>query len=192
LGRGVTGRATADAARGHRDGDALRHPGPGLGGGDHGLRHRDLHVVRGPGGGGGRHHPHGARLRGRAGVPGGAGAVRRRRNGPLRRPGRPGVEGAGRGGPGPRGRMTGWAAVVAAGAETVTEGTAMIPDLRVRLGEWELANPVMTAAGCAGSGRELARFCDISRIGAVVTKSVTVEPRAGRPAPRIAETPSGV
>lgn len=88
--------------------------------------------------------------------------------------------------------MTGWAAVVAAGAETVTEGTAMIPDLRVRLGEWELANPVMTAAGCAGSGRELARFCDISRIGAVVTKSVTVEPRAGRPAPRIAETPSGV
>src|SRR5690606_41427219 len=68
----------------------------------------------------------------------------------------------------------------------------LMPDLRVRLGEWELANPVMTAAGCAGSGRVLARFCDISRIGAVVTKSVTVEPRAGRPAPRIAETPSGV
>ncbi|MEY9213049.1 dihydroorotate dehydrogenase [Thermobifida halotolerans] len=68
----------------------------------------------------------------------------------------------------------------------------MIPDLRIGLGEWELANPVMTAAGCAGSGRELARFFDIARIGAVVTKSVTLEPRAGRPAPRIAETPSGV
>lgn len=68
----------------------------------------------------------------------------------------------------------------------------MIPDLRVRLGELELANPIMTAAGCAGSGRELARFFDIARIGALVTKSVTLEPRAGRPAPRIAETPSGV
>ena len=65
------------------------------------------------------------------------------------------------------------------------------PDLRVRLGELELANPVVTAAGCAGAGRELARFFDIARIGAVVTKSVTVEPRAGWPAPRIAETPSG-
>ncbi|TDQ52547.1 dihydroorotate dehydrogenase [Actinorugispora endophytica] len=68
----------------------------------------------------------------------------------------------------------------------------MIPDLRVRLGELELVNPVMTAAGCAGSGRELAQFFDIARIGAVVTKSVMLEPRAGRPAPRIAETPSGM
>ena len=77
-------------------------------------------------------------------------------------------------------------------AETVAETAAMIPDLRVRLGELELANPVVTAAGCAGAGRELARFFDIARIGAVVTKSGTVEPRAGWPAPRIAETPSGV
>lgn len=68
----------------------------------------------------------------------------------------------------------------------------MIPDLRVRLGNLELANPVMTAAGCAGSGRELAQFFDIARIGAVVTKSVTLEPRAGYPAPRVAETPSGM
>ncbi|GAA3734055.1 dihydroorotate dehydrogenase (NAD+) catalytic subunit [Spinactinospora alkalitolerans] len=68
----------------------------------------------------------------------------------------------------------------------------MSPDLRVRLGDVELANPIMTAAGCAGAGRELAQFFDVARIGAVVTKSVMLEPRAGWPAPRMAETPSGM
>ncbi|MGI5118110.1 dihydroorotate dehydrogenase [Marinactinospora thermotolerans] len=68
----------------------------------------------------------------------------------------------------------------------------MSPDLRTRLGDVELANPIMTAAGCAGAGRELAQFFDVARIGAVVTKSVMLEPRAGRPAPRMAETPSGM
>lgn len=60
------------------------------------------------------------------------------------------------------------------------------------MGRLELANPIMTAAGCAGTGRELARFVDIAQLGAVVTKSVTLEPRAGHPAPRMAETPSGM
>lgn len=68
----------------------------------------------------------------------------------------------------------------------------MSPDLRVRFGELELANPVLTAAGCAGTGRELAQFFDVARIGAVVTKSVMLEPHAGNPAPRMAETPSGM
>ncbi|MBB6172508.1 dihydroorotate dehydrogenase (NAD+) catalytic subunit [Nocardiopsis mwathae] len=68
----------------------------------------------------------------------------------------------------------------------------MSPDLRTRLSNVELENPVVTAAGCAGSGRELAQYFDISRIGAVTTKSVMLEPRAGRPAPRVAETPSGM
>ncbi|WP_046470949.1 dihydroorotate dehydrogenase [Allosalinactinospora lopnorensis] len=68
----------------------------------------------------------------------------------------------------------------------------MSPDLRVRLSQVELVNPIMTAAGCAGTGRELARFVDLARIGAIVTKSVMLEPRAGRPAPRMAETPSGM
>lgn len=66
------------------------------------------------------------------------------------------------------------------------------PDLRTVLGAAELANPILTAAGCAGAGRELAQFFDVSRIGAVTTKSVMLEPRAGRPAPRMAETPSGM
>jgi dihydroorotate dehydrogenase (NAD+) catalytic subunit len=64
-------------------------------------------------------------------------------------------------------------------------------DLRTRLGNAELPSPVLTAAGCAGVGRELAQFMDVARIGAVTTKSVTLEPRAGNPAPRLAETPSG-
>lgn len=68
----------------------------------------------------------------------------------------------------------------------------MRPDLTVRLGSWEVPNPVLAAAGCAGTGRELAAFCDLSRIGAITTKSVMIEPRAGNPMPRMAETPSGM
>nr|WP_255429825.1 dihydroorotate dehydrogenase [Streptomonospora sp. PA3] len=64
--------------------------------------------------------------------------------------------------------------------------------MRTRLGGLELANPVVAAAGCAGTGRELARFYDIARLGAVATKSVMLQPRAGRPAPRMAESPSGM
>jgi dihydroorotate dehydrogenase (NAD+) catalytic subunit len=64
-------------------------------------------------------------------------------------------------------------------------------DLRTKLGGTDLPSPILTAAGCAGVGRELAQFMDVARIGAVTTKSVTLEPRAGNPAPRLAETPSG-
>jgi dihydroorotate dehydrogenase (NAD+) catalytic subunit len=65
-------------------------------------------------------------------------------------------------------------------------------DLRARLAHIELPNPILTASGCAGSGRELAQFFDVSKIGAIVTKSVMLVPRAGRPTPRMAETPSGM
>jgi dihydroorotate dehydrogenase (NAD+) catalytic subunit len=65
-------------------------------------------------------------------------------------------------------------------------------DLRTRLGHVELPNPILTASGCAGAGRELAQFIDVSKIGAIVTKSVMASPRAGRPTPRMAETPSGM
>jgi dihydroorotate dehydrogenase (NAD+) catalytic subunit len=68
----------------------------------------------------------------------------------------------------------------------------MAPDLRVRLGNTELPNPILTASGCGSSGRELAQFIDVSKIGAVVTKSVMLAPRAGRPTPRMAETSSGM
>jgi dihydroorotate dehydrogenase (NAD+) catalytic subunit len=68
----------------------------------------------------------------------------------------------------------------------------MATDLRARLGQAELPNPILTASGCAGAGRELAQFFDVSKIGAVVTKSVMLAARAGRPTPRMAETPSGM
>ena len=68
----------------------------------------------------------------------------------------------------------------------------MPADLRTRIGQLDLPSPILTAAGCAGAGRELAQFTDVARIGAVITKSVTLEPRAGNPAPRLAETPSGM
>jgi dihydroorotate dehydrogenase (NAD+) catalytic subunit len=65
-------------------------------------------------------------------------------------------------------------------------------DLRTRLGHVELPNPILTASGCAGAGRELAHYIDVARLGAIVTKSVMLAPRAGRPTPRMAETPSGM
>jgi len=68
----------------------------------------------------------------------------------------------------------------------------MAVDLRTRLGQVDLPNPIMTASGCAGAGRELAQFMDVSKIGAIVTKSVMLSPRAGRPTPRMAETSSGM
>ncbi|MFO7398131.1 MAG: dihydroorotate dehydrogenase [Actinomycetales bacterium] len=64
--------------------------------------------------------------------------------------------------------------------------------MRTYLAHVELPNPVLTAAGCGGTGRELAHFYDLRRLGAFVTRSITVTPRAGRPTPRMAETPSGL
>ena len=68
----------------------------------------------------------------------------------------------------------------------------MSVDLAVELGPLRLRNPVVTASGCFASGREMARFFDLSTLGAVVTKSVTLEARAGLPPPRMAETASGM
>jgi dihydroorotate dehydrogenase (NAD+) catalytic subunit len=55
-----------------------------------------------------------------------------------------------------------------------------------------LRNRVMVAAGCGGTGRELAPFTDLTALGGFVTRSVTVAPRPGGPQPRILETPSGL
>ena len=65
-------------------------------------------------------------------------------------------------------------------------------DMRSRLGSLELPNPVLAAAGCAGAGRELAQFVDVARVGALISKSIMAEPHTGNPAPRLAETPSGL
>lgn len=65
-------------------------------------------------------------------------------------------------------------------------------DLATSLGRLELPSPVLTASGCAAAGKELDTYFDITQIGGIVTKSIMVEPRAGRPTPRMAETPSGM
>lgn len=65
-------------------------------------------------------------------------------------------------------------------------------DLATRVGDLALPTPVMTASGCAAAGRELSTFIDLRSIGGVVTKSIMVRPRAGRPTPRMVETPSGM
>lgn len=53
-------------------------------------------------------------------------------------------------------------------------------------------NPVLLAAGTAGFGREVAAVTDLSRLGGVITKSVTPLPLAGAPAPRVAEFGGGM
>ena len=65
-------------------------------------------------------------------------------------------------------------------------------DLSVRIGRTTFANPVTTASGCFASGAEMDRFFDIADLGAVLVKSVTLEPRQGLPTPRMHETPSGM
>lgn len=69
---------------------------------------------------------------------------------------------------------------------------AATPDLSVQLGPLRLKNPVMTASGTFGYGEEYAGLADIGRLGALVVKGISLEPRAGNPPPRIVETPAGM
>lgn len=68
----------------------------------------------------------------------------------------------------------------------------MKPDLSVQLGPLRLKNPVMTASGTFGFGEEWAGFYDLSILGAITVKAVTVRPRVGNPMPRTVETASGM
>jgi dihydroorotate dehydrogenase (NAD+) catalytic subunit len=65
-------------------------------------------------------------------------------------------------------------------------------DLTVSLGSLSLANPVMTASGTFGYAAEFANLVHLDRLGAVVVKGISIEPRAGNPPPRIVETPCGM
>ena len=64
--------------------------------------------------------------------------------------------------------------------------------LSTKIGSLELKNPVMTASGTFGYGTEYADFMDINRLGAIIVKGTTLNPRQGNPYPRMAETPSGM
>ncbi|ADU52128.1 dihydroorotate oxidase B, catalytic subunit [Thermaerobacter marianensis DSM 12885] len=64
--------------------------------------------------------------------------------------------------------------------------------LEVRLGPLTLKNPVVTAAGTSGYGREAAAFYPLDRLGAVTVKGLSLEPWPGNPPPRAVETPAGM
>jgi len=64
--------------------------------------------------------------------------------------------------------------------------------LSVDLGGLVVPTPVLIAAGCAGTGRELAGLVELRKVGGVVSRSVTLEPEKGAPTPRVAESPSGI
>jgi dihydroorotate dehydrogenase (NAD+) catalytic subunit len=68
----------------------------------------------------------------------------------------------------------------------------LIADMRVNIAGVELKNPVMTASGTFGSGREYEKYIDINQLGAVIVKGVANKEWLGNPAPRIAETYGGM
>ena len=65
-------------------------------------------------------------------------------------------------------------------------------DLTVDFAGLKLANPVLTASGTCGYAEELTEFMDVSSLGGVVTKSITLAPRKGNATPRIVETDAGM
>ena len=65
-------------------------------------------------------------------------------------------------------------------------------DMRVTLAGMTMKNPVVVASGTFGFGREYSQFFDLSELGGICAKGLTLLPREGNPAPRIAETPMGI
>ena len=65
-------------------------------------------------------------------------------------------------------------------------------DLSVNIGNLKLSNPVMTASGTFGYGKEFEDFVDLEKIGGIIVKGTTLHRREGNPYPRMAETPMGM
>lgn len=88
-------------------------------------------------------------------------------------------------------RLSSWGAArkgPVPGAHGLVDGV----DMSVRIGAVELSAPVMPASGTAGHGAELGRYVRLDTLGAVVVKSLCVDPWAGNPAPRVHQTASGM
>ena len=66
------------------------------------------------------------------------------------------------------------------------------PDLSVEIAGIKMRNPIMTASGTFGYGEEYSKYLNLERIGAIVTKGLSLKPKAGNPMPRIVETPGGM
>ena len=68
----------------------------------------------------------------------------------------------------------------------------MKADLKTKIGKLKLSNPVMVGSGTFGYGEEFKDFIDLRKLGAIVTKTITLHPRRGNPAPRTCEAPAGM
>lgn len=66
------------------------------------------------------------------------------------------------------------------------------PDMAVEIAGIKMRNPVMTASGTFGYGEEFAEYMDLESIGAMITKGLSLNPKAGNNTPRIVETPAGM
>lgn len=66
------------------------------------------------------------------------------------------------------------------------------PDLKIKIGNWTLKNPIMTASGTFGYGEEFSPYLNLEDLGAIVVKGISLEPRNGNPPPRIVETSCGM
>lgn len=69
---------------------------------------------------------------------------------------------------------------------------ALEPNIKVDFAGLMLKSPVLTASGTSGYADELGDFMDMSRLGGITTKSISLEPRKGNPTPRIVETSAGM
>ena len=67
-----------------------------------------------------------------------------------------------------------------------------MPDLTVTLGRLTFRNPVLVASGTFGYAREMAGLVDFAKLGGIIPKTVTAQPRAGNAPPRTVETPCGL
>jgi len=65
-------------------------------------------------------------------------------------------------------------------------------NLSVKIGKMTLRNPIMVASGTFGYAEEFKDFMHLKELGAIVTKTITLKPRQGNPAPRTCETPAGM
>ncbi|MGW8288127.1 MAG: dihydroorotate dehydrogenase [Desulfobulbales bacterium] len=67
-----------------------------------------------------------------------------------------------------------------------------LPDLKINIGSLRLKNPVMTASGTFGYGEEFRELVNLHRLGAIIVKGISLQPRPGNPPPRLAETACGM
>jgi len=67
-----------------------------------------------------------------------------------------------------------------------------MPNLETKIGSLKLCNPVLVASGTFGYGEEMSEIYDLSKLGAVVTKGISIKPRKGNLMPRTCEAPMGM